>query len=71
MRVWKKWSDERSVERTKIDVKTTRQLAKMHKKLYSKFRPFKGYKREFRNRNDRRRMMKKAWELIKKRNGVW
>ena len=43
----------------------------MHKKLYSQYRPHEGFKREYRNRNDRRRMMKKTWELIKQRNGVW
>ena len=71
MRGWKKWSDERSVERTKIDVKLTRQLLKMHKKVYSRYRPHNGFKREYRNMNTRRRMVKKAWELIKQRNGVW
>ena len=64
MRAWKKWSEERSVERTKIDVKLTRQLFKMHKKLYSKYRPYKGFKREYRNRNARKRMMQKTWKLI-------
>lgn len=64
MRAWKKWSDERSVERTKIDVKLTRQLVKKHKKLYSKFRPYKEFRRKYRNRNARKRMMKKTWKLI-------
>lgn len=71
MRAWKKWSDKRSEGRIQIDVKLTRQLVKMHKKLYSQYRPHEGFKREYRNRNDRRRMMKKTWELIKQRNGVW
>lgn len=71
MRAWKKWSDERSVKRTQIDVSLTRQFVKMHKKAYSQYRPHKGYKREYRNLNDRRRMIKKTWELIKQRNGVW
>lgn len=67
MRAWKAWSE----GRIQIDVKLTRQLVKMHKKLYSQYRPHEGFKREYRNRNDRRRMMKKTWELIKQRNGVW
>lgn len=71
MRAWKAWSDKRSEGRIQIDVKLTRQLVKMHKKLYSQYRPHEGFKREYRNRNDRRRMMKKTWELIKQRNGVW
>lgn len=71
MRGWKKWNAEWSIERIQFDLKTTRQLVKVHKKLYSKYRPHEGFKREYRNRNDRRRMMKKTWELIKQRNGVW
>lgn len=71
MRAWKKWSDKRSEGRILIDVSLTSQLFKMHKKLYSQYRPHEGFKREYRNRNDRRRMMKKTWELIKQRNGVW
>lgn len=70
MRAWKKWSDKRSEGRILIDVKLTRQFVKMHKKLYSKYRPYKEFKREYRNRNDRRRMMKKTWELIVK-NVPW
>lgn len=71
MRGWKKWNAERSMGRIKIDWKATRQFVKMHKKLYSKFHPFKGYKREYRNRNARARLRKKAWALTVKRNGVW
>lgn len=71
MRAWKKWSNERSEERILIDVSLTRQFVKMHKKVYSRYRPHKGFKREYRNLNDRRRMMEKTWELIKQRNGVW
>lgn len=71
MRAWKKWSNKRSDGRILIDVSGTRQFVKMHKKLYSQYRPHKGFKREYRNLNDRRRMIKKAFELIVKRNGVW
>ena len=69
MRAWKKWNAEWSL-RAKSDVKAVRQLAKKHKKLYSKFRPFKGYCREYRNRNTRKRMMQKAWKSIAK-NVPW
>ena len=71
MRAWKKWSNKRSEGRILIDVSLTRQFVKMHKKVYSRYRPHKGFKREYRNLNDRRRMMKKTWELIKQRNGGW
>lgn len=70
MRAWKAWSAEWSM-RIKSELRWIRQLDKMHKKLYSKYRPFKGFKRKYRNRNSRERMWKKTWELIKKRNGVW
>lgn len=69
MRGWKKWNAEWSL-RAKNDVKAVRQLAKKHKRLYSKFRPFTGYNREYRNRNARKRMMQKTWELIVK-NVPW
>lgn len=65
MRAWKKWNAEWSL-RAKSDVKAVRQLVKKHKKLYSKFRPFTGYKREYRNGNSRKRMMQKTWKLIVK-----
>lgn len=71
MRAWKKWSNKRSDGRIQIDVSLTRQFVKMHKKLYSKYRTHKGFKREYRNLNDRGRMIKKACELIMQRNGVW
>lgn len=71
MRAWKKWSNMRSDGRIPIDASLTRQFVKMHKKVYSRYRPHKGLKREYRNRNDRGRMIKKAWELIAQRNGVW
>lgn len=69
MKAWKKWNAEWSL-RAKSDVKAVRQLAKQHKKLYSKFRPFKGYCRKYRNGNARERMKKKTWELIVK-NVPW
>ena len=56
--------------RVKSEVQEIRQLVKMHKKLYSRFRPHKEYKREYRNRNARKRMMKKTWELIVKKRSV-
>lgn len=68
---WKKWNDKRSDGRIKIYVSLTRQFVKMHKKLYSQYRPHKGFKREYRNLNDRGRMITKAFELIVKRNRVW
>ena len=71
MRAWKKWSDKRSEGRIQIDVSLTRQFVKMHKKVYSQYRPHKGFKWEYRNLNDRGRMIKKAFELTVKRNGVW
>lgn len=70
MRAWKAWSAEWSM-RIKSELRWIRQLDKMHKKLYSKYRPFKGYKRKYRNRNSRERMWKKTWELIKKRTGQY
>ena len=71
MRAWKKWSNKRSDGRILIDISGTRQFIKMHKKVYSQYRPHKAFKREYRNLNDRGRMIKKAWELIAQRNGVW
>ncbi len=70
MRAWKALSAEWSM-RLKSEVREIRQLVKMHKKLYSKFRPHKGYKREYRNSNDRGRMRKKTWELVMKRTGQY
>lgn len=70
MRAWNPWRAEWSMG-VESELRWIRQLAKMHKKLYSKYRPFKGYKRERRNQNDRGRMRKKACELIMQRNGVW
>jgi hypothetical protein len=70
MRAWKKWNAEWSL-RAKSDVKGARQFVKMHKKVYSQYRPHKAFKREYRNLNDRGRMIKKAFELITQRNGVW
>ena len=71
MRAWKKWSNKRSDGTILIDVSLTRQFVQMHKKLYSQYRPHKGFKREYRNMNARGKMVKKAFELIVKRNGVW
>lgn len=65
MRAWKAWSAEWSM-RVKSEVREIRQLVKKHKKLYSKYRPHKGFRRKYRNRNARRRMMKKTWDLIVK-----
>ena len=70
MRAWKAWNAEWSM-RIKSEVRWIRQLVKKHKRLYSKYRPFKGYKRRYRNRNARERMVKKTFELIKKRTGQY
>lgn len=70
MRAWKAWSAAWSL-RVKSELRWIHQLNKMHKRLYSKYRPFKGWQRKYRNRNARERMVKKTFELIKKRNGVW
>ena len=70
MRAWNPWRAEWST-RVKTELKWMRQLVKMHKKLYSRYRPFKGYQRKYRHRNARERMSKKARELIRQRNGVW
>lgn len=71
MKTWKKWKwhAEWSM-RGKSELREIRQLAKKHKKLYSQYRPFKGYGRKYRNRNARERMKKKTWELIVK-NVPW
>ena len=71
MRAWKKWSNKRSEGRILIDVSLTRQIVRIHKKVYSQYRPHKAFKREYRNLNDRGRMMKKTWELIVQRTWVW
>lgn len=70
MRAWNPWSAEWSMG-IKSELRWIRQLDKMHKRLYSKSRPFKGYKRKYRNRNARERMRKKAWEMITKRTGQY
>lgn len=71
MRAWNPWSAEWSMRVTTDELRWIRQLNKMHKKIYSKYRPFKGYQRKYRNRNSRERMRKKTWELIKKRTGQY
>lgn len=71
MRAWKKWNNKRSEGRILIDVSLTRQFVKMTRRCIPDTAPHKGFKREYRNLNDRRWMMEKTWELIKQRNGVW
>lgn len=74
MKAWKKWNaDKRKLEwsmRGKSELREIRQLIKKHKKLYSKFRPHKEFRRKYRNRNARERMKKKTLELIVK-NVPW
>lgn len=74
MKAWKKWNaGKRKLEwsvRGKSELRELRQLVKKHKKLYSKFRPHKGFRRKYRNGNARERMKKKTLELIRK-NVPW